>query len=140
MTASLMGNAVKWPVLIAAVEAGATGLVLMISPPLFGRLIFAAELSEAGQALGRLAGMALVGFAMATWTAPPAAIQPAMRSLLIYNLLATIYLGYLGVAGQLVGILLWPAVVLHAVLLILLGRAKLVASKGDYLAKAQTGG
>lgn len=133
-------NAVKWPVLIAAGEAGATGLVLMISPPLFGRLIFSAELSEAGQALGRLAGIALVGFALATWTAPAAASQPPARALLMYNLLATIYLGYLGVATTLIGILLWPAVALHAVLLILLGRAVLLASKGDYMAKTQTGG
>jgi hypothetical protein len=114
-------STVKWPVLIAAVEAGATGLVLMISPALFGRLIFGAELSEAGQALGRLAGIALVGFALASWSVPAAASQSAERALLIYNLLATLYLGYLGLAGQLVGMLLWPAVALHAVLLILLG-------------------
>ena len=46
----------------------------------------------------------------------------AVRALLIYNLLATIYLGYLGLAGQLVGILLWPAVALHVLLSNLLGR------------------
>ena len=34
----------------------------------------------------------------------------------------TIYLGYFGLAGQLVGILLWPAVALHVLLSILLGR------------------
>jgi hypothetical protein len=54
-------SAVKWVLLIAAVEAAATGLVLIVSPPLFGRLIFGAELSEAGQALGRLTGIALGG-------------------------------------------------------------------------------
>jgi hypothetical protein len=44
---------VKWSILVAACEAGVTGLVLLISPPLFGWLIFGAELSEAGQALSR---------------------------------------------------------------------------------------
>ena len=35
----------------------------------------------------------------------------------------TLYLAYLGFAGGLNGILLWPAVVLHAVLSVLLARA-----------------
>ena len=115
----------KWTVLAAAVEAAATGLLLIISPSLFGWLIFGAELSAAGQALGRLAGIALLGFTLASWPAAAAASHSAsaVRALLIYNLLATIYLGYLGLAGQLVGILLWPAVALHVVLSILLGRA-----------------
>jgi len=134
------GSDVKWPVLIAACEDGATGVVLLISPLLFGRLIFGAELSEAGQALGRLAGIALIGFALATCAAPASASQPAVRALLIYNLLATIYLGYLGVATALVGILLWPAIALHAFLLILLGRVALLAIRRDYTVKAQTGG
>ena len=49
---------------------------------------------------------------------------------LIYNLLATIYLLYLGVGGKLVGTLLWPAVALHAILTILLTRVwRLVGGK-----------
>ena len=42
--------------------------------------------------------------------------------MLTYNLLATLYLLYLGVRGQWVGKLLWPAVTIHAVLTVLLGR------------------
>jgi hypothetical protein len=51
--------------------------------------------------------------------------QPAatVRALLVYNLLATIYLIYLGFATNLTGILLWPAVAMHAILTVLLGRA-----------------
>jgi len=41
---------------------------------------------------------------------------------LTYNLLATIYLVYVGVHGA-VGILLWPAVAAHAALSVLLVRA-----------------
>jgi hypothetical protein len=44
----------------------------------------------------------------------------------IYNLLGMIYLGYLGIAGKLVGLLLWPAVALHAILGIALAREWLV--------------
>jgi hypothetical protein len=102
------GNAVKWIVFAGVVEAAATGLVLMISPPLFGWLLFGAELSEAGRALGRLSGIALIGFVLASWPAraPANSSTSAVRALLIYNLLATIYLGYLGIAGKLVGVLL----------------------------------
>jgi hypothetical protein len=47
---------VRWIVVVAAVEPAAVGLVLILSPSLFGWLILGAELSEAGQALGRLTG------------------------------------------------------------------------------------
>ena len=78
-------------------------------------------MSEPGQALGRLTGIALLGFALTSWPDPPRG--PVTRAMLTYNLLATIYLGYLGIAGTSVGVLLWPAVALHVVLFALLGRA-----------------
>jgi hypothetical protein len=114
----------RWIVVVAALEAVATSLVLILAPSLFGWLVLGAELSEAGQALGRLAGIVLLAFGLACWPAPAAANQAtsAVRALLIYNLLAAIYLLYLGVAGKLVGMLLWPAVVLHAILTILVAR------------------
>jgi hypothetical protein len=49
------------------------------------------------------------------------------RALLIYNLLATVCLFYLGLATDLTGVLLWPVVLMHAVFSILLGRAWLAA-------------
>lgn len=109
----------------AAIEPAATGLLLIINPALFGRLILGAELSEPGQALGRLAGIALLAFGLACWPAagPPSYPASAVRALLIYNLLATIYLLYLGIGGRLAGVLLWPAVGLHAILAILIIRA-----------------
>jgi hypothetical protein len=39
----------------------------------------------------------------------------AMNGLLAYNALVAAYLGYVGAAMSMSGILLWPAVVLHAV-------------------------
>ena len=108
----------RWITTIAAVEAAATGVILLLSPALFGWLILGAELPESGQALGRLTGIALLGFALTAWPHPIA--RPVTRAMLAYNLLATIYLCYLGVAGKLVGMLLWPAVCLHVVLTVLL--------------------
>jgi hypothetical protein len=43
--------------------------------------------------------------------------------MLMYGLLVTLYLAWLGMSGEWVGSLLWPAVVLHAILTILLARA-----------------
>ena len=118
-------NAVKWAVAVASVETAATGLVLIISPPLFGRLIFGAEFSAAGEALGRLTGIALLGFALTTWPAPAvkSCSLSAQSALLVYNVLATIYLAYLGLTSNLAGILFWPAVGLHLVLTALLAWA-----------------
>ena len=42
-----------------------------------------------------------------------------------YSLLVTLYLAFLGITGGQVGSLLWPAVVVHAILTFLLGRARL---------------
>jgi len=35
-----------------------------------------------------------------------------------------LYLTYIGVCGEMVGLLLWPAVLLHAILVVLLFRAR----------------
>ena len=46
-----------------------------------------------------------------------------MIGMLTYSVAVTLYLAYVGIAGGLTGILLWPAVVLHAILTALLARA-----------------
>ena len=43
--------------------------------------------------------------------------------MLIYSAAVTLYLAYVGFAGGSGGVLLWPAVVLHAILTALLTRA-----------------
>jgi hypothetical protein len=120
-----MADATKWIALAAAAEVAATGLVLLVRPSLFAWLVFDAEFSDAAQALGRLAGIALLALALATWPTPVATSRGAssVRALLTYNVLATIYLFYIGIDGRLTGMLLWPAVALHAIFSILLGRA-----------------
>ena len=110
---------------LAAVLEAATGLALMIHPPLVTWLLLGEQVSGAGEALGRVAGFALFGLGLACWPRLESAgvNNPALRALLAYNLLATLYLTYLGIGGRLVGSLLWPAVVIHAVLTLLLARA-----------------
>ena len=109
----------KWATTAAAIEIGATGMVLLVSPALFGWLILGGDLYGSGQALGRLTGIALLGFASTSWPDPSA--RYVVRAMLTYNLLATIYLCYLGIVGTAVGPLLWPAVALHLLFTVLLG-------------------
>ncbi len=102
--------------LAAACEA-TLGMALVLHPPLVFRLLLGAEASGAAPAMGRVAGIALLALALACWPDRGASVRrPALRALLTYNALATLYLVYLGIGGEWVGRLLWPAVVLHAVL------------------------
>ncbi len=117
----------RWVAIAAAADATATGLLLILSPVLFARLILGDELSEPAQALGRIAGIALLGFALASWPDPSA--RSVARAMLISNLLIAIYLCYLGVVGAAVGVLLWPAVALHVLLTVLLAAERVVARR-----------
>ncbi len=117
----------RWITTAAAVEAAATGLILLLSPALFGRLIFGDELSESGQALGRIAGIALLGLALTCW--PDPSTRSVTRAMRTGNLLITIYLGYLGIVGKSVGVLLWPAVALHLILTVLLATDRFISKR-----------
>ena len=102
---------------LAAVLEGATGLVLMIHPVLVARLLFGDGVSGVGKVLSRVAGIALLALGVACWPGREAGSGSARSTgaMLTYSLLVTIYLVYLGVVAHLAGILLWPAVVVHAV-------------------------
>jgi len=117
----------KWATTAAAVEAAVTGLILVLNPVLFGRLVLGAELSKPGQVLGRLTGIVLVSFATTSWPHPAA--WPVTRAMLTYNLLASAYLLYLGIVGNSAGVLLWPAVALHLLLSVLLAAERRAARR-----------
>jgi purine-cytosine permease-like protein len=95
--------------ILAAVGEGLTGLALVLAPSLVGELLLGEALVGFGAAAARVAGIALIGLAVACWPGPP------RLGMLTYSALVTVYLGYLGVTGM-SGVLLWPAVVLHLVL------------------------
>jgi hypothetical protein len=102
---------------IAAIAEAATGVALMIAPSPVGRLLLGAELSGVSVVIGRVAGMALIALGIACWPG-----GTALCGMIVYSGLATIYLAYLGIRGEWVGALLWPAAVIHAVMTILLAR------------------
>ena len=111
--------------IFAAVAEAATGLALLIAPLLVGQLLLGEQLTGIAIPIARVAGIALVALGVACWPGPP------LLGMLIYSVAATLYLAYLGLAG-LAGMLLWPAVALHLLLSILLGRAWLRAESYDY--------
>ena len=106
---------------LAAIGEAATGLALLVVPSLVGRLLFGAEFSGASVVIGRVTGIALIALGIACW--PGTDTRQASYGMVTYSVLAMLYLTYIGVRGEWVGLLLWPAVVLHAVLTLLLARA-----------------
>jgi hypothetical protein len=114
----------------AGVEA-ATGLVLIVDPSLVARLLLGTELSAGGEAVGRVAGFALLALGLACWphAGPPSRATPAVRGLLIYNILAAVFFLYVGFRREFMGLLLWPAAVLHAALGILFARIFFVSDR-----------
>ena len=67
--------------------------------------------------MSRIAGIALTALGVGYWPGP------ALVGMLTYSAVVTLYLAYVGFAGGLTGILLWPAVAIHTILTFLLARA-----------------
>jgi hypothetical protein len=105
------------PLAIAAIAEAATGLALLVVPSVVGRLLLGAELIGVSLPVARLTGSALIALSIACW---PGRTAPC--GMLTYSALATLYLLYLGIRGEWVGPLLWPAVAVHAGLTFLLIR------------------
>ena len=99
---------------LAAVAEAATGLALLVVPPLVGQLLFGAELTGVAIPLARVLGIALIALGVACWPGPP------QVGMLTYSALVTLYLAYVGFAGVSVGRLLWPAFFVHFILTALL--------------------
>jgi hypothetical protein len=107
--------------MVAALAEAATGAILLIDPSIVVRLLFGVEITGAGAYMSRLAGIALIGLGVACW--PGSDTRPALYGMVTYSVLAMLYLISVGFRGDGVGLLLWPAVVVHAILIVLLGIA-----------------
>jgi hypothetical protein len=102
---------------LAAVGEVATGLALLVFPSLVGRLLLGEDIAGIAIPVARVAGIALVALGIACWPGP------ARVGMLIYSAAVAVYLACIGFVGDTVGVLLWPAVVLHVILTVLLMRA-----------------
>jgi hypothetical protein len=106
----------KKVLIFAAVGEAATGFALLAIPSLVGQLLLGEQLAGVAIPVARVAGIALVALGIACWPGPP------LLGMLTYSASATLYLAYLGFAGGLTGVLLWPAIILHVILTALLTR------------------
>jgi len=117
-------STVKNVLILAAAAEALTGLALLLVPSLVGQLLFGEQLDGVAIPVARVSGIALAALGIACWPGWP------LVAMLIYGGSVALYFAYLGFAGGLTGILLWPAVVLHLVLTALLVHASTKCSAG----------
>src|SRR2546430_8354341 len=108
----------KQSLALTAIFEAATGLALITAPSLVGQLLVGAEFTGVAEPAARVTGIALLALGVGCWPG-----STALCGMLTYGALVTLYLAYLGVIGEWVGPLLWPGVVIHALLTALLARA-----------------
>src|SRR3954451_7280580 len=107
-------------IVTASAEIG-VGLTLLVSPPLVAGLLLGVSLdAPAASAVGRIAGAALLSLGVACWLArddgPSRAPRELVTAMLLYNSVAVAVLAHAGAGMKLVGVLMRPAIAVHAVL------------------------
>ena len=104
----------KKVLIFAGCAESITGLALLFEPSLVGRLLLGEELTGIALPVGRVTGIALIALGITCWPGPPP------LGMLTYSAVVALYLAYLGFAGGFAGAFLWPAVILHTILTVLL--------------------
>ena len=104
----------KWTLKLAALGEMVTGLVLLIAPQLVVSLLLGEHIDATSEPLARVLGIALIALGFACWP------EPARLGMLVYGAAIALYLAYAALVEGMVGVLLWPAVVLHVILVALL--------------------
>jgi hypothetical protein len=118
MSPSFVPNVMSRFLKLTAIIEVLTGLGLLVVPAIVVRLLLNSEISGAALPLGRVAGVALLALGVACWLAsndtPSSAARGLVSAMLLYNIGATLILGAAGLGSGLVGLILWPAVLVHA--------------------------
>jgi len=109
-------------IVFASVEV-ATGLGLQIlAPVVFAKLLGLHSVTVDTILIARILGAALLAIGVASWMAKSDTLNPAQFGLLIgiliYNTTASILLAYAGVVLKMIGVMLWPTVAIHAILMV----------------------
>jgi hypothetical protein len=110
----------KLLIVTAMVELGA-GLALLCGPSAAVKLLLDAPLDGAAAfVVARVGGAGLLTLGVACWFAQSDERSRAARgmvsAMVLYNVGAVVILGMAGIQWAAVGVALWPAVALHAVL------------------------
>jgi hypothetical protein len=104
---------------VSALCESSVGLALLVSPSLVAGLLLGASLeAPAALVVGRIAGAALLTLGGACWLArdDSHAARGLVAALLVYDSAAAAVLAHAGASLNLAGVVLWPAVALHAAL------------------------
>ena len=112
--------ATKELLISTALAETTAGVMLLMAPIRVVALLLGASLDAPGAlVIARVAGAALLSLGCACWLARHDGSSRAARALvmamLLYNSLAVAVLASAGTGARLVGVLTWPAVVLHGV-------------------------
>ena len=109
--------AVKNLLRLTGLLEGGTALALLLLPAIVFEFLFGQALSSVPALLGgRIAGAALVSLAVASWSAAKGGAGTTggiVRAMLLYNSLMLALLLYARMGLGLLGIALWPAVIVH---------------------------
>jgi len=120
MPLPLSPNAMNRLLKVTAIIEAATGLGLIAVPAIVIRLLLNSEISGAAIPLGRVAGVALLTLGVASWLASydeqSCAARGLVSAMVLYNIGTALILALAGIALGLHGMLLWPAVIFHAVM------------------------
>ena len=108
--------------MIAALVEIIVGISFVLATNTQSQLVFGEVPNGPGILFARLAGIGLIGLGIACLPSNVAETQRnAVRSLFIFNIAATILFAWIGLATTFRGVVLWPVVILHALLAIALG-------------------
>jgi hypothetical protein len=104
-----------------AILEGSTGIALLLIPAGAVSMLLGAPLdTPASLVVGRITGGALVALGLSCWGARRDEHNPAangiVSAMLLYNTTAVAVLAHAGLGWRLMGVGLWPAVVLHALI------------------------
>jgi len=100
--------------LLSLVCETATALAAILAPSILAWLLFGSDADTLARQVVRLAGIILLALVVAVWPGRSGGTARTTLALLLYNVLCALLLGYVALSQDLLGWLLWPAVVAHA--------------------------
>lgn len=106
---------------VAVITEVATGLALLLNPALVSSWLLGIAGTEVSNLFARCFGLGLLALGIACW--PGTSSTAARWAMLFYNAVIAIYLAYLGLFVS-SGLLLWPAVIFHIAMSLLLVRSR----------------
>jgi len=113
----------QWIIAVSCAAEAATGLVLLAAPSLLASLLLGVDAVGVATVIGRIGGITLISLAVACWPRTRAGSNAPYFGMLIYSVAVAFILTQAGLAGGTSGVLLWPAVLYHLIMSVLLALA-----------------